>query len=441
MQALHSNVLAARDRNEADGQEIIPLSLRTGISEPEPPISRASIRRENDRDIIAALEQRYGERRELLTRATRSRVSALRQLTVLRRINEEMQNCFHGLERVLPAQANRLHLSFADEPSPAGSSLGLGWSSSGLTQILPVQSTGVSAFELNIGERRGGDGAVLHVHLVCQEDHLVLDRWTVPFEVLSKGWMMFCLTRALTGDPKTLQLQLDLECEADVHLGLGLGEHPTLAPFQARNPVANVAAATHGLAMRVWCGDAHSAYGQHGNAQIADARSKDRQGFYPTPMSPSLLARAEQVPTEGTKFGFEPVAWFPYRVAVGCHPPAHGMTLACVPLPATRVHGAHCWTEVGNPLSLPVQFNMMLTDNPQRVLELLAGTVSPEPHEAASGWHVSTPTEPVALLARPARVSAKGSKLYLATRMKQPGNKDYAWARFRAMSLILDARH
>lgn len=391
-------------------------------------------------DGFGFLARQYGDRRGALLATAKAQVSSLRKLTALRRVNEDLQNCFHQLERSLAADVAGLNLVFADEPGTGHEKLSLGWSSSGLTQVLPVSSTGISAFEFMLNDIRAGEGAVLHVHLVAREQQSVIDRWSVPLEAVNAGWTMFCLTRPLIGPTSTLEVRLDVECDADVHLALALGGRPTIGVFQPRNPVANVAASDCGLAMRVWCGDAHSAYGRHGNAHVADGRAVSPSGLTEVPLSPSLIAEVVQVPIPGALFDFNPVTWIPYRVAVGCHPQAEGLTIASLPLPAGRIGGINSLAEVGNALSRPVEFAMILTDDAERVKGLLDGSLNFGSSEAWSGWVTAEHGQPAALGLRLSRVQPSAAVLYLATRMQVPGNKDYAWARFRSINLLMDAR-
>ncbi|WEK03632.1 MAG: DUF6212 domain-containing protein [Candidatus Devosia phytovorans] len=398
---------------------------------PAPPIPQPA----ND-DGYGDLERQLDEQRRLLLTSAQRRVAALRRLTGLRRINEDLQNCFHGLERVLPPDAAGLSLTFQDEPGVPDSKLTLGWSSNGLAQVLPVSSTGISAFELRLSDIRAGHGATLHVHLVSPDDHRVVDRWTVPLEDTSAGWTMFCLTAPIVGPTHGLEVRLDVECDEDVHVALSLGAGQTVAPFRARNPVLQVDASPRGLAMRVWCGDAHGSFGRHGNALVADGRRSGADGLVDVPLSPGLIAQVQHVDAEPAVGDFKAVSWVPYRVAVACHPPAHGFTLACLPLPSgMAIRGIGLDVEVGNPKSRTVEFAMVVASDAERAKTLLEGTATTGAEESFSGWVAADFDAGSSLLVQQARPFPRGSRVYLATRMLVAGNRDYAWARFRRIAL------
>ncbi|WP_375449401.1 DUF6212 domain-containing protein [uncultured Devosia sp.] len=396
------------------------ISVTTGAEQPD----------------LATLAGIYLEQTNRLRASAQGRVAALRRLTRLRRTNEELQNCFYALERRFPPGARDLAEVFADEPLASKAGLNLGWSSHGLAQALPVSSSGVSAIELHLRDIRGGAGAMLHVHLASLEDHRVIDRWTIPLDRVVDGWIMCCLTRALVGPTRTLELRLDLECDADVNVGLSLGRSQTFKVFQARNPVSNLPAADTGLAMRVWCGDAHSAYGGRANAFIADRPVPAQRGIRSEPLSPTLLAQVSHVTAHEVNFDFDPVTWIPYRVAIACHPPAYGMTMGVLPLPTdNRVTSVSADVEVGNEKSKPVEFAIVLAEDGESARALLLKTAEPTPQQGFSGWLEVAATGTGQLSAAVAKVGAKPAKLFVATRMRIPGNQNFAWARFRKLTI------
>lgn len=390
----------------------------------------------NDPLDLGILATAYLDQTRRLRASAQGRVAALRRLTRLRRANEELQNCFYALERRFPPGARDLAEVFADQPLAAQAGLHLGWSSHGIAQALPVSSSGVSAIELHLRDIRGSAGAILHVHLASLENHRVIDRWSIPLDRVVDGWVMCCLTRVLVGPTLTLELRLDLECDADVNVGLSLGRNQTFKVFQARNPVSDTPAADTGLAMRVWCGDAHSAYGGRANAFIADRPLTTRRGIRSEPLSPTLLAQVAHVTAHEADFDFDPVSWIPYRVAIACHPPAYGMTMGVLPLPTdNRVTAVSADVEVGHDKSKPVEFAIVLAENAERARALLLKTTEPTQQEGFSGWLELGATATGQLSAAVSKVGGKPAKLFVATRMRIPGNQNFAWARFRKITI------
>jgi hypothetical protein len=387
-------------------------------------------------DAYAVVERLYRDQCTTLHRVARQHVGALRRLTALRRANEELQNCFAGLERVLPQDARGMTQVFADEPPLAATKLKLGWSSGGLAQTLPVSSTGLSAVELLLGDIRASDHGKLHVHLISLENHAVLDRWTLPLDEVASGWTMFCLTRPLVGPTRTLELRLDVECDADVNVGVTLGGGRTIEPFRARDPAGGKIAAQHGLAMRVWCGDSETAFARHPQVILADAREAAGTGQVEVPLSPTLMARVEHATAQTVRFDFEPVTHIPYRVAVGVHPAPHGVTLARLDLPAdTVVFAARAELQVGSDKANPVEFAMVLATDLDRAMALLEDPEKAEPIEAVSPWHRAAFGEAPVIEASPAQPTTRELKLFLATRMPTGTTHHFAWARFRDLRL------
>ena len=379
---------------------------------------------------------RFTQLREEVCHSARRQVDTLRILTAYRRINDELQNCFLALEKRLPAGSTALDLVFSDEPVPSAGKLGLGWRSDGVAQILPVASTGVSGIEINFSEVVANAGAVLHVHLLSLEDEQVIDRWTIPLERLSPGWAMLTLTRPLDGPSRLLDLRLDFESHEDASVALHLGAHQRVGLFQVRHPVSERALRSNGLAVQIWCGDPYFAHVVHSNILVADARPDATAGATFSPLSPTVLARAAHVNPEAVGFDFVPVSRVPYRVAVSCHPPATGFTLAGVPLPP-NAHpvGLSVDLEVGNEKSKPVEFAAVLALDQERAGEILAGRSEPLPSEAFSGWVTVTPEARGALRAVTPVSAKRPVKVFLATRMLHPGQNSFAWARFRNIAI------
>jgi hypothetical protein len=390
---------------------------------------------------LEALEREQAELRGRIVEAARGRTAALRRLTALRRANETLQNAFLALERALPAGADALDSVFADERQSPEARMTLGWGSPGLEQILPVSSVGLSAIELSLCDIAQRPGSRLHVHLTSREEQQVVDRWTVPIERLTAGWTMFALTRPLVGRPRTLELRLDFEGQADAGVSLHLGRVQPVRMFQVRNAASGAALRPNNLSMRLWCGEPFAAHATQPNIIAADVRRMGPQGMPFIPLAPALLGKAAHSNADEVKFDFAPVSHMAYRIAIACHPPARGMTLASVPLPpGLRVAAVASEAEVGNDKAKAVEFALVLAADAARAKELLSGESAPRPEEAFSGWHPASFEGRVPIEANVAEAGTRYPVLYLATRMSKPGNNNFAWARFRNLSLMAAPR-
>ena len=414
----------------ATGEAIGTLIARGKIP-PLPAPSKAT-----QQPTPALPDGQYIEQRRRVIGAAREHVAALRRLTALRRANEELQNSFLAIERRMPPGANALEQVFADERQSAEARVTLGWGSPGLGQVLPVSSVGVSAISLSFLGIAPRPGAVLRIHLCSLEDQQVIDRWSIPLERLVAGWTMLSLTNPLAGPTRTLDLRLDLDGQADSAVSLHLGDPQRVRLFQVRNAGTETSLLQNGLSMQVWCGEPFGAYATQAHVIVADAKHVSANGLRQIPLSPTLLARAKLVNSDDVKLAFEPVSHVPYRAAIACHPPKRGMTLAAIPLPSRlRPMALAADIEVGNDKSSDVEFAIVLAADVERAQRLLAGSELALEDEAFSGWYVASPTSPAALSASLRRPARQPLLAFAATRMAQPGSNDFAWARFRNISL------
>ena len=370
----------------------------------------------------------------------RGQVDALRRLTSLRRANQQLQDCFHALEGLLPPDANRLDLVFSDDPKPDGSGLALAWNGGGLAQILPVSSGGISAFQLRFRNILRGENAVLHIHLTAVEEQRVVDRWTVPLQRVEEGWTTFSLNRAIVGAPRTLELRLNLEGGEDSGVAVCHGAQQLPPAFQLRDGATGATVRPHGPAIRVWCGAQHAAHAMGPNYVAADDRRLAAPTVVQAPLAPTLLARASHANAGNAKFDFPPVKNVPNQIAMECHPPSVGFTLAHVPLPPlARPLSVSADTMIRNAKSKAVEFAIVLVPDADRAKDLLRGAAKALPHEGFSGWAAISADERGSLSAIISRPEKDRPKLFFATRMKIPGENFFAWARFRGVLMGLQS--
>jgi hypothetical protein len=381
-----------------------------------------SVAAEND---IGALAERYRDLRLRIVRSAHRQVGALHHLANFRRTHEELQNSFFALERAMPHGFRASAPIFSSES--AGEAAVMGWGNTGLSQILPIASEGLSAITLELAKLPPeGSGTTLHAYLVGLEDHWVIDSWTMSVDRLAVGPVVLALSRSVVGASRTLDLMLELEGPDPVSLSIAIGDRQPLPQFQIRRSASGAPGWPNMLAMQLWAGAPGDAAAK---VIEADPRASENE----TRLSPTLLRECAHANGHEVRFDFKPVSYVAHRIAVACHPPKHGITIAAVPLPAATVLGVAADVDLGNPKSSPVRFAFALAEDLSRAQHLFAGETA-NPGEAFSGWTEATFAAPSALHARPAEPSAK-SRLYLATGMATEGDNAFAWARFRNLRI------
>ena len=379
-------------------------------------------------------ESVYLDYRNRLVRLAQDRALTMRRLTIYRRANEELQNAFLSLERHLPPGANAPDLVFADERRSSEARVTLGWGSPGLSQILPVSSFGISAISLSFFGIAPRAGALLRVHLSSLEDQRVIDRWSIPLEQLKTGWTMLALTRTLVGPSRTLDLRLDLDGQADSAVSLHLGTVQPIETFRVRNAATNLPMVGSGVAMQIWCGEPFGAGANQPNTIAADVQRDAGGSGHFEPLAASLLEKVKRVNSDDAQFPFDPVSFVSYRTGITCHPPVAGRTTASLPLPAgCAVRAFTADVEIGNDKSSPVDFAVAIASDEERARLLFEGT-APADTEAVSAWTSVAHGTPVTLTAL-RRADTAPATAFVATRMSQPGNNDFAWARFRNIAI------
>lgn len=148
-----------------------------------------------------------------------------RELALLRRQQETLQENFRELERYVLNGSADLRLRFALEP--AGAYLEIPgdvppghW----ITQELPVPSHGLAAIGLHVPAGPAWGTGSLLAELYAHESRDVLERWEVPFDKIIQGWNTLALARSLSDHPsRSLQLRLCWQPDMAVAPGLSLG--------------------------------------------------------------------------------------------------------------------------------------------------------------------------------------------------------------------------
>jgi hypothetical protein len=187
---------------------------------------------------------------------------------------------------------------------------------------------------------------------------------------------MFALTRPMVGPTRTLELRIDVECDADVNVSLSLGREQT----HRRVPGPQSGHRSHhqsrpghaGLVRRCELGSCPQDQYRRGR-QPAECRAWHCPD---AAVADADVSKVEHVTASEVKFSFEPVSWVPYRVAIACHPPTQGFTMAhCRLLVDGRIRAVLADIEVGNPKSKTVEFASVITDDPGSARAAIRGAL------------------------------------------------------------------
>ncbi|WP_181704516.1 DUF6212 domain-containing protein [Chthonobacter rhizosphaerae] len=379
---------------------------------------------------------------KLVTVSARGRVQAFRELSALRQMNEDLQNRFAALEGFLQRRGLQPHdLVFSNDPviDPSHPNLMAEFAADGIAQILPVASNGVSAIGIHFDQPPVDMDARLLVQLVSLEDQRILDRWIVPANEIATGWTILGLRRALAGVRRTLELRLKLQGDEQSMPGLSLGGLQPLEMFRIRNAATGGAILKNSLALQVWCG--LPGVSLPGWATVIPAVTPEtlRDGFRDVPVAPGIVDLIELANPDEVSFDFAAVAPIPQERAVQCHPPAVGMTIgrlpAVCPPSVIRVSGT---ATVANEKARPVEFAIVVAGDAAKARALLAGTRLPAPGEAFSGWVRCASDEERRVSAFMTDQIDAWQNIFVATRMLEPGDNSFAWARMSDISLMVN---
>jgi hypothetical protein len=138
------------------------------------------------------------------------------------------------------------------------------------------------------------------------------------------------------------------------------------------------------------------------------------------------------------RFEFPAVVAPPGEGAIVCHPPSIGITVGCIAgvVPGATLR-ASTTVHIDNEKSHAVDFAIAIAADPARARAIIEGGLPPERDEAFSGWHQVGRVETRRISAFRAAGSEASASLFIATRMTEPGDNSYAWARFKDFSVML----
>ena len=385
-------------------------------------------------DVAAVASHLLANAEQIASRHAAMATSLFRQLADARQANEDLQNRFAALEAFIDrAGLQPFDLAFINpplddeaEPNVLGTA-GAG----GISQILPVASAGVSAIGIHIARAAPRSTGMLNAALQTVEDGRLVETWSLPIAEIGAGWLTLGLQKSLAGLRRTLRLIVSVDdARADLP-SLSLGNAQPLPLFRVQDADLRQSISSASLALQVYVGLPGVVPPGRGAFAGGRRQEKGEPGLREFALPASLLGATHQVNLDSDSSGFEGVSYLDGERIVSCHPPAFGSTIAKVaggcPEGAVRVSANLL---VAHEKARDVEFALVVSRDENRVVNLLAGAVDPQPGEGFSGWvrvPAQQPRFASLFLDAPAR---ECSDLYLVTRMVNPGNHDFAWARF-----------
>jgi hypothetical protein len=278
----------------------------------------------------------------------------------------------------------------------------------------------------------------LKTQITSLEDGIVLDTWNIPISALHAGWNVFGFERSLAGLPRTLELAISGTGSTELPC-LSLGTPQPIERFRVHDADSHQSLADASLALQVWTGLAAVALPNW--ATYWSSRPRPGKGtdlpLRQEAIAPDILGFATHYNTEEVNFAFEAVQALVPERAIACHPPAFGMTMARLPgaCPAGALRVSAC-ALVDNVKSQEVEFALVTTTDGDRARSLLSGDTSPTAGESFSDWIKVSPTGKQAVNAFIAQPVAQWQDIFVATRMAEAGNNDFAWAKFQDLTAV-----
>lgn len=385
-------------------------------------------------DAVAFAANVLNTAQQLAQRNAELTTSLFRQLADARQANEDLQNRFAALEAFIDrAGLQPFDIAFINPPIDDDTEPNVlaNAGNGGISQILPVASTGVSAIALHVAKAMPRSEGTFRATLQSVEDGRIIETWSVPTAELNAGWMTLALQKSIAGLRRTLRLIVSVEGQKSDLPTLSLGNAQPLPLFRLQDTDLRQSISSSSLALQVYVGLPGVVPPTPGTFAARGGREKTEQGLREVTLPQELLTHTQQVALDTESSGFDGVRYLDGERIISCHPPAFGSTVAKIPggCPAGALR-VSANLLVAHEKARDVEFALVAGGAESRIADLLAGTCDPQPGEGFSGW-VRVPAQQPRFaslyLDAPARTA---SDLYLVTRMVEPGNHDFAWARF-----------
>lgn len=385
-------------------------------------------------DTMSFASNVLGTAQQLAQRSAELTTSLFRQLAEARQANEDLQNRFAALEAFIDrAGLQPFDIAFINPPVEDDTEPNVlaTASNGGVSQILPVASTGVSAIALHIAKAAPRSDGVFRATLQSVEDGRIIETWTVPASELHPGWMNLALQKSIAGLRRTLRLVVAVEGQKTDLPTLSLGNAQPLPLFRLQDADLRQSISSSSLALQVYVGLPGVVPPTPGTFAARGGREKTEQGLRETILPQELLTRTHQVALDTESSGFDGVSYLEGERIISCHPPAFGSTVAKIPggCPAGALR-VSANLLVAHDKARDVEFALVTSRDENRVADILAGANDLLAGDGFSGW-IRVPAQQPRFASLYLDAPAKApSDLYLVTRMVEPGNHDFAWARF-----------
>ncbi len=358
-----------------------------------------------------------------------------KELKTLRSLNDDLQNRFAALEAFLNRHGLQpLDLLFSNEPAenPLNPNVLASASADGISQILPVPSSGVSGVAVHVEQPGQRPDVKLRAQLMTLEDLRIVDTWHLSSGDLSTGWNIFGLSRSTAGLRRTLEFRIQAEETEDEVPLLSVGGLQPVEMFQVRDAANGLPVLKNSLALQVWGGIPGVSMPPHANYIPAQSQQIGLdEGFRDVPIAPGILEHASLANSDEVSFDFEAIMPLPTERAIGCHPPAQGMTIGQLPAACPpQIVRMSAKAYIDNSRAADIEFAIVVAQDLASARALFTEDREPTVGEAFSGWKTVTYGETAHLSAFAGEQIGVWQNVYFATRMNEAGNNDFAWAKF-----------
>ncbi|CTQ57871.1 MAG: DUF6212 domain-containing protein [Roseibium album] len=375
--------------------------------------------------------------------AARRLVLSNRELRTLRNLNDDLQNRFAAIESFLNRHGLQpLDLVFSNEPAenPLNANVLASASRDGISQILPVPSSGVSGVSVHLDQPVGRQDLKLRAQLVTLEDLRIVDTWQISSGDLTTGWNIFGLSKSTAGLNRTLEFRLQVEdADEDVPL-LSLGSLQPIEMFQVRDAANGMPVLKNSLALQVWGGIPGVSMPPSANYIPAQSQQVGlSEGFRDMPIAPGILEHASLANTDEVSFDFEAIMPLPAERAIGCHPPAEGITIGELPAACPpQIIRMSAKAFIDNSRAADIDFAIAVAGNLEAAKALFREQREQTVGEAFSGWKTVSFGESAHLSAFASEQVGAWQNVYFATRMNEAGGNDFAWAKFANFRAVVN---
>ncbi|MBC4018823.1 DUF6212 domain-containing protein [Siccirubricoccus deserti] len=355
------------------------------------------------------------------------------QLLDIKRERDQLLENYRALEDTFNAQAMRsVSCVFEHQPysDPADEGIEDLLVDGGITQLLPVASTGISGFALHI--RATGTGhSGLRLRLECVEDEAIVGEWIVASAQVGEGWNYFVLPRALPNAARSLRLHLDADGEG--------APEPSVGQFLAQEVFAAKAQRPHPdiecrpLAFRLYAGIPGVRPDGVLN-MLATVAASGAPSLAVFRLPEQVLETVELCTEIGPGIDYPLVQYLPHEASVVCHPQLHGPTCAvmrgAVPV-GTQWVQSKVW--IAHPNGMPAYAAMLVLDPEQPIRDQVTA-LPPVTAEAAfggfSGWRQVTGGDGGTTVHLSVTDGAHGPRDLLLVSMPAASQVDFSWLHF-----------